>query len=214
MQKHIHGAKRPSLRIQLLPVDSHLSAGHFLIGFKQKATTAASRVIDTVVLFRPYQPRHQFRDLTWSEILPAFLACIGSKVGDHVFVGIADNVCGTQLAGAEIKIVEILQKIAESRVLFLNVSEIDLRVEINGAEHIAELAAVVLLDTGKCDINLLADFVIVAVFVEKIKARLLIDNEAFAAHGSLNANLVAVILLHVPVAFFVCDIAQVFHKQH
>ena len=109
---------------------------------------------------------------------------------------------------------EVFQQIAEGGVLFLHIAEINLRVKVNGAEYIAQLAAVVLLNVGKGNVDLLTDFVIITVFIEKVKGGLLIDGKAFTAHGAFYAALIAIVLLQVLGTFFFGNVTQVFDKQH
>ena len=109
---------------------------------------------------------------------------------------------------------EVLQQVPKGGVLFFYITKVDLRVEIDGTEHIAEFAAVVLLNMRQCYIDLLADFGAVALAVEVIKGGLPIHREPLPAHGTLHTALIAVILGHVPFTLFLGDIAQVLHKQH
>ena len=71
-----------------------------------------------------------------------------------------------------------------------------------------------LLNVGKSNVDLLANLVIITVFVEKVKGGLLIDGKAFTAHGAFYAALIAVVLLHVLGTFFFGNVTQVFDKQH
>ena len=60
---------------------------------------------------------------------------------------------------------EIFQKISQGRVLFLHIAKVYLGVEVDGAEHIAQLATVVFLNVRQRHIDLLADFVAVTLAV-------------------------------------------------
>ena len=109
---------------------------------------------------------------------------------------------------------EVFQQIAERRVLFLDIAEVNLGVEVDGAEYVAQFSAVVILDVGKGDVDLLADFIVRAVFVQIVEGGFLVDGEPLPAHGALDAPFVTVVLLHVQGASFEGDVAQVFYEQH
>ena len=98
MQEHIHRAQSPGLRVEFLAVDGNLAAGHLFIGFQQQASAAAGGVVDTVILFGLHQGSHQFGYLAGSEELTALFAGIRREHGDHILIGVADDVSGAQLA--------------------------------------------------------------------------------------------------------------------
>ena len=214
VEEHVHRAERPSLGVQLLTVDGNLAAGHLFVSFEQQAAASAGGVVDAVVFLRLDERGHQLGYLAWREELAAFFACVGGKVGDHVLIGVSDDVRGAELTGTKIQVVEVFQQVAECRVLFLDVAEVNLGVEVDGAEHVAQLSAVVILDVGKGDVDLLADLCIRAVFVQIVEGGFSVKGEPLPAHGALDAPLIAVVLLHVQGASFEGDVAQVLHKQH
>ena len=109
---------------------------------------------------------------------------------------------------------EVFQQIAERRVLFLDIAEVNLGIEVDGTEHVAQLSAVVILDVGKGDVDFLTNLVVAAVFVQIVEGGFPVDGEPLPAHGALDAPLVAVVLLHILGALFEGDVAQVFHEQH
>ena len=94
VEKHIHGAKSPRLGVKLLTVDGYLSAGNFLIRFQQQTAASTGRVVDAVVFLGIHQSGNQLRYLAGREEFPAFLSCIRGKHGDHVFIGITNDVIG------------------------------------------------------------------------------------------------------------------------
>ena len=79
-------------------------------------------------------------------------------------------------------------------ILFLYLAKINLRVKVNGAEYIAELAAVVFLNVRQSDVDLLANFVVVTVFIKEFKGRLFIDGKVRSfsvVSRSLNALIIS-----------------------
>ena len=126
VEEHVHRAERPSLGVQLLTIDGNLAAGHLFVSFEQQAAASAGGVVDAVVFLRLDERGHQLGNLTRREELAAFFACVGGKVGDHVLIGVADDVCGAELTGTKIEVVEVFQQVAECRVLFLDVAEVNL----------------------------------------------------------------------------------------
>ena len=214
VEEHVHRAERPGLGVQLLTIDGNLAAGHLFVGLEQQAAASAGGVVDAVVFPRLDERGHQLGYLAWREELAALFARVGGKVGDHVLIGVSNDVCGAELTGTKIEVVEVFQQVAECRVLFLDVAEVNLGVEVDGAEHVAQLSAVVILDVGKGDVDLLADLCIRAVFVQIIEGGFHVEGEPLPAHGALDAPFVTVVLLHVQGASFEGDVAQVFHEQH
>lgn len=186
VEEHVHRAERPSLGVQLLTVDGNLAAGHLLVGFEQQATAAAGGIVNAVIFPRLDERGHQLGNLTRREELAALFACIGGKVGDHILISIADDVCGAELTGTKIEVLEVFQQVAECRVLFFDVAEVNLGVEVDGAEHVAQLSTVVILDVGKGDVDLLADLCIRAVFVQIIEGGFPVEGEP--APGSWRAR--------------------------
>ena len=108
---------------------------------------------------------------------------------------------------------KVLQQVSECRVLLPWFAKIHLRVEVDGAKHVSQFSAVMILDLPQRHVDLLTNLRIVAVFIEVIKRGMFVDGEAFAAHGALHAAHVA-ILLDVLLALFLGNIAQIFHEQH
>ena len=212
MQEHVHGAKRPGLCIEFLTVEGCLAAGHLLICLEQQAAAATGGVIDAVVFPRLHQRGHQFGNLTGREEFSTLLSGIGGKHGNHVFVGIADDIRRAQLAGAQVKGVKVLQQIAEGRVLLPRFAKIHLRVEVDGAKHVSQFSAVMILDLSQRHVDLLTNLRIVAVFIEVIKRGMFVDGEAFAAHSALHAAHVALILFDVLLTLFLGNVTQIFHE--
>lgn len=70
---------------------------------------------------------------------------------------------------------KIFQQIAEGRFFLLHVPEIHLGIEVNGAENIAQLSAVMFFNVRQGHVDLLTDFVAVAFAVKEIKGGLFID---------------------------------------
>ena len=214
MQEHIHCAQGPGLSVEFLAVDSNLAAGNLFIGFQQQAAAAAGGVVDTVILFGLHQGSHQFGYLAGSEELTTLFAGVRCEHGDHILIGVADDVSGAQLAGTKIQLVEIFQQIAERGVFLLHFPEIHLGIEVNGPEHVAQLSAVVLFNAGQCYIDHLADLRLTAVTVQIIKGGLFIHGKALTAHGALHTAHITLILLDVLLAFLLGNIAEIFYKQH
>lgn len=194
VQEHVHRAKRPGLLVHLLTIDGYFAAWHLLIRLEQQAAAAASGIVDAVVLTGLHQRRHQLGNLAWREKLAALLPRIGGKHGDHVFIGVPNDVCGAQLAGAQVEAAEILQQVAQGRILFFRLSKVRLRIEVNGPEYIAKLSAVMVLNLAQGNIDLLPDLRIIAVVVKIIKGGLLVQCKPLAAHGPLNAAQISLIL--------------------
>ena len=141
------------------------------------------------------------------EEFAALLAGVRGEIGDHVFICVTDDIGGAQLAGTQIQFMEIFQQIAERGVLLLHVTKIDLRIEVDGTEDVAELAAVVFLDMGQGDVDLLADFMFGPVVIQIIERGFLIDREPLAPHGAFHTLFIATVLLHVLGLFFFRDVA-------
>lgn len=214
MQEHVHGAKRPGLRVEFLAVEGCPATGHLLIRLEQQAAAAAGGVIDAIVFPRLHQRGHQLGNLAGCEEFSALLPGIGGKHGNHVLVGIADDIRRAQLAGAQVEGVKVFQQIAEGRILLPWFAKIHLRVEVDGAEYISQLSAVMVFNLSQRHVDLLTNLRIVAVFIEVIKRGMFVNGKAFAAHGALHAAHVAVILFDVLLTLFLGNIAQIFHEQH
>ena len=107
---------------------------------------------------------------------------------------------------------EIFQQVAQRSIFGLDVAEVHLRVEVDGAKHIAQLGAVALFNVGQRNVDLLADFIVGAMFVEIIKGGIGIHGEALAAHGPFHAALVAVVLFQIVRSPLLGDVAQVFYE--
>ena len=144
-------------------------------GTFRKASAAAGGVIDAVVFPGLHQTGDELGNGARREEFAALFSRVGGELGDHVLVGIADDVRRAQLARAEIQCVEVLQQVAQDGVLFLHVPQIHLRIEVDRAEHIAQLAAVSVLDMGQRHIDFLPDFRIVPVVVEVIEGGFLVQ---------------------------------------
>ena len=214
MQEHIHSAESPGLSVEFLAIDSHLATGYFFIGFQQQTAAAAGGIVDSVVLLGLNKRGHQFRDLARREELASLLSGIRGEHGNHVLVGISDDIGGTQLTGTQIQTVEILQQVAQGSVLLFGFTKVYLRVEIDGPEYIAQLSAVVFLDVVQCHIDFLADFSVVPVGIEIVESGLLVHCKAFPAHGPFHPAHIPVILFDVLLAPLFRNIAEVLHEQH
>ena len=214
VQEHIHSAESPGLCVEFLAIDGHLATGYFFIGFQQQTTAAAGGVVDSVVFPGPHQRGYQLRNLAWREELASLLSGIRGKHGNHVLIGISDDIGRAQLTGTQIQTVEILQQVAQSGVLFFWFTKVHLRVKIDGPEYIAQLSTVVFLDVIQCHIDLLAYFSIVPVAIEIVEGGLLIHCKAFPAHGPFHPAHIPVILFDIPFAPLFGNIAEVFYKQH
>lgn len=197
VQEHIHSAESPGLSVELLAIDSHLATGYFFIGFQQQTAAAAGRVVDPVVLLGLHQRGHQLRDLAWCEELASLLSGIRGEHGNHVLIGISDDIGRTQLTGTQIQTVEILQQVAQGNVLLFGLTKVYLRVEVDGPEYIAQLSTVVFLDMVQCHIDFLANFSIVPVGIEILEGGLLVHCKAFPAHGPFHPAHIPVILFDI-----------------
>ena len=200
--------------IFLLTVDGHFSAGHLLVGLQQQAAAAAGGVIDAVVLLRLHQLGDKFGDLAGGKELPALFARVRGKHGNHIFIGIPNDVGGIQLAGPQIQVVEVLQQVAEGGVFLLRFSKVHLGVEIDSTEHIAQLAAVALFDMVQRYIDLLADLRVIPVVIQVVEGGVCVHGETLPAHGPLYPAHITVILLDVLLPFLPGYIAEIFDKQH
>ena len=212
VQEHIHGTKRPGLLILFLAIDRRLPAGHLLIRFQQQAAAAAGGIVDAIIFPGLYQRGHQLGDLAGGKELTAFLSGVRGKHGNHVFICVADDIGRTQLTGTQVKGIEVLQQVPQSCVFLLRFAKIHLGVKINGAEHIAQLPAVVFLNVVQRYINSLPDFRIVPVSVKEVKCGLRVHREAFPAHGPFHPANIPIILFDIPFTPLIGNIAEVLYE--
>ena len=214
MQEHIHSAESPGLSVELLAIDSDLATGYFLIGFQQQTAAAAGGVVDSIVLLGLHQRGHQLRNLAWREKLPALLSGIRGEHGNHVFIGISDDIGGAQLTGTQIQAIEILQQIPEGGIFLFGFTKINLGVEVDSPKYISQFSAVMFLDMVQCHIDFLAYFSIVPVGIEIVEGGLLVHCKAFPAHGPFHPAHIPVILFDIPFASLFGNIAEVLYEQH
>ena len=114
----------------------------------------------------------------------------------------------------KIQTVEILQQIPKCGILFFGLTKINLRVEIDSPEYVAQLSAVVFLDMVQRYINFLAYFRIIPIGIKIIKGRLLVHRKTLTTHGTLYPAHIAIILLNILLTLLFGNIAEVLHKQH
>ena len=96
VQKHVHAGKVVGGVVDFLPEEAFFDDVLVKLFFRlqEQAARAASGVVDFVDFLLPVhrQPRNQFGDALRGEKFAAGFACVGSVVGNQVFVGIAEKV--------------------------------------------------------------------------------------------------------------------------
>ena len=212
VKEHVHFAKRPCLRVVFLSVEMGFAAGDFRVGLQEQSAATAGGVIDTVIFTRLYQRGDEFGNLAGREKFAALLPGVRRELRNHVFVGVADDVGGTELRGTQVKPVKIFQQIAQGGVFGFHVAEIHVGVEVNRPKDVAEFAAVALLNLRQSHVDFLPDGVVVAVRVEVIKRRFRIH--FFAAHGAFHAFRIPVVLPLIRGAAFLGHVTEVLDEQH
>lgn len=89
------------------------------------------------------------------------LARVGGEFADQVFVGAPINVGVPDARGARVS--EFVEQVAEALVALRRATEVDFAVEVDITEDAVELFFVGVLYGFQCDVDQLADVVLVAV---------------------------------------------------
>lgn len=107
VQEHVHAGEVVGGVVDFLPEEAFFNNVFVKLFFRlqEQAARAASGVVNFVDFLLPVhrQPRNQFGDALRGEKFAAGFACVGSVVGNQVFVGIAKKVDVVVFKTAEIE---------------------------------------------------------------------------------------------------------------
>ena len=214
VQIHIHTAERPGAAVALLPGQEVVAVRHLARRADEQRAGPACRVADAVAALRRHQPRQKLRNHLRRVKFASFLAGARRELLDQEFIRVADDILALQVGRPQIELIEILQQVLQPPVAVARLPQVRFAVEVDAAEDVLQLDAVLLLDGVQRDIDRLADIVVIPVRVQVLEGRLFRNDEPLARHRPLHPRRVAAVARRVLLALVPRQVGQVLHEEH